>query len=166
MAREYEIARVSGCCRGCGRALEPNEEMVAAIFDEGQAFRREDFCMGCWQGRHETTRDAFSFWRSRVPTPQQAKKRVFVDDAVLIDFFDKLAGATESGKLNFRFVLALMLMRKRLLAYEGSSKDEAGQEVWNMRFKNQPQPVQVVFPSLDEQQIATVTAELSTIIET
>jgi hypothetical protein len=162
MAREYNIARSSGACRLCQKELAAGDEYVAALFDDGEGFRREDFCPGCWPA--QTSGRAFSIWQAKVPPVAEAK-RTFVDTEVLVDFFTKLAGAEEPAKVNFRFVLALMLMRKKVLIYDGSAAAEGG-EVWTMRLKADPAaPISVVRPELDERQIAEVTEQLSMILE-
>ena len=97
--------------------------------------------------------------------PAAEAKRTFVDNEVLADFFQKLAGADEPAKVNFRFVLALMLMRKKVLIYDASAATDLG-EVWTMHLKADPAtPISVVRPELDEQRIAEVTEQLSMILE-
>ena len=103
-------------------------------------------------------------WRYRVPAPAEAGRRL-VGNEVLIDFFNKLDGHDAPAKVNFRFVLALMLMRKKVLIYEGSAPDEAGRDVWKMLFRHDRTPVEVIHPELDEDKIAEVTAQLGSIFE-
>jgi hypothetical protein len=98
-------------------------------------FVRIDLCENCWnQGRRpeqlspvalglleegQTARfSMFSFWKTTMPLPQQ-KKKLLVDDSVLMDVFQRMEGKSEPQEVRFRFVLALILMRKRLLKYEG-----------------------------------------------
>jgi hypothetical protein len=162
MAREYEIARPSFRCCTCARELSAGEEFMARLLDFGSEFRREDLCLSCWRGGQE---GAFSVWRSKVPAAQEVKK-TFVDDAVLVDFFLKLSDQQEPAKVNFRFVLALMLMRKKLLIYDACAKDEQGREVWTMHLKSDAAPLAVVHPELDEPQVAEVRAQLGAILAT
>ncbi len=63
-----------------------------------------------------------------MPRPEE-KKKLFVDDQVLCDLFERLAEVTEPAKVNFRFVLGLILMRKRLIVYETTRHDD-GKDVW------------------------------------
>ena len=75
--------------------------------------------------------EMFSFWKTTMPQPQQ-KKKLLVDDSVLVDVFQRMEGKTEPQEVRFRFVLALILMRKRLLIYETTRIDLsslAGQNV-------------------------------------
>ena len=164
MARDYDIAESSGLCSQCGRQLAAGEEYVAVLVDRGEKFGRDDFCTACWEAAQAEPKQAFCVWRGRVPAPTEPKSRT-VDNEVLIEFFNKLDGFSEPAKVNFRFVLALMLMRKRLLVHKGSSSDEAGRDVWKMVFRHDRTPVEVIHPELDEAMIAEVTAQLGAILE-
>lgn len=165
MGKDYEIAGASEACGGCGRELAGGEEFVAVLYDRGETFERQDLCGDCWAGLGESQESAFSVWRSRVPTRDEPKRR-FVSNDVLIEFFERLEGAGEPAKINFRFVLALMLMRKKLLVYDGSEVDEDGRDIWTMHLKADAKPIQVVHPALDARQMAEVTAQLGAVFET
>ncbi|HET6428478.1 MAG TPA: hypothetical protein VFJ30_08715 [Phycisphaerae bacterium] len=165
MGKDYEIARASGACRACGRELAGGQEFVAVLHDRGETFEREDLCPECWQGREGGDSSAFSVWRSRVPRPEEPKRQ-FVSNEVLIEFFERLEGEDAPAKVNFRFVLALMLMRKKLLVYDASEVDEAGRDIWTMHVKADSRPIRVIHPELDEQQMAEVTAQLGAVFET
>jgi hypothetical protein len=112
-----------------------------AAVEAPSPFVRIDFCEGCWnQGKRpeqlspaalglaEEGQNAklamFSFWKTTMPLPQQ-KKKLLVDDSVLMDVFQRMEGKNEPQEVRFRFVLALILMRKRLLKYEGTIAQEA-----------------------------------------
>lgn len=164
MAKEYDIAKASGCCRSCRRDFQAGEEFVAVLHDKGRQFEREDFCADCWEARRDEVKGIFSVWQSRVPTPEEPQRQ-FVSNQVLIEFFEKLDGLDEPPKVNCRFVLALMLMRKKLLAYDRAETDDAGREVWSMHFKSDGAAVSVVRPQLDDERIAEVSAQLGAIFE-
>ena len=164
MVREYDIAKASGLCSACERELAVEEEFIVALFDTADGFRREDFCKPCWEGRPEGAAKAFSIWHSRVPRPDEPKKPL-INNNILIEFFEKLDGQDAPAKINFRFVLALMLMRKKLLIYDGSDSGEAGREVWTMHLKSEQSPVKVIRPELDEERIAEVGSQLGALFE-
>jgi hypothetical protein len=52
-----------------------------------------------------------------------------VNGLVVLDFFHRLEGEEERQKLCFRYVLGLMLMRKKLLKFSGVHRGEGGEEV-------------------------------------
>ena len=116
--------------------------------------------MEFWQ---ENKPEVFSYWKTRIPLPNQ-KRSIFVDDTVLINLFERLAEQQEQLKINFRFVLALILMRKKILKYE-DSRQEGKKEIWEMRFVRETQIHEVINPNLKEEQIQQVSQELSTILQ-
>ena len=165
MSKEYNIAKPSGRCTACQRPLQPGEEFVATIRETSEDFLREDFCTACWDADGRD-RDAgrFGIWRSRVPQPEEKKKR-FIDDELLSNFFERLDAAQEPAKINFRFVLALLLMRKKMLVYDRMEKLPDGREVWTMHFKGSDRRHQVVDPHMDDLKIAQVREHLGQILE-
>jgi len=153
-------------------AGEKAKDGAAAVV--GLPYQRVDFCEGCWDGGKRPEGEMISFWKTVVPTPT-AKKKLLVDDSVLMDIFMRLEdGGIEQGmeggggdvkKVRFRFVLALILMRKRLLKYEGmEARKEGGPEVWLMIPRGAEEAVKVVNPELSAEQIGEVSGELSGIL--
>lgn len=99
-----------------------------------------------------------------MPAPDAPKKKnILVDDNVLMDLLIRLADVTDPDKLAFRFVLALILMRKRLLSYE-SSKQVDGREVWKMKVRGRDETIDVIDPKPTDEQIAQVETMLSQIL--
>jgi len=165
MPKEYDIQPTSGLCERCKRQLHPGEQFLATVTETDQSLIRNDFCLPCWEadGRDERP-DVLGLWRARVPQPQQ-KTRLFVDDELLIDFFHRLSGADEPAKISFRFVLALVLMRKKLLVYDRAEKRPEGPEVWIMHVKGDDRKEEVIDPHMDDEKIAEVSHDLSQILE-
>ena len=157
---QWEIQRSTGKCAGSGKNLEPGEEYYAALIDKKDGFERCDYSCEYWQ---EHKPEVYSFWKTNIPYPNQ-KKKIFIDDSILINFFERLVKEGEQLKINFRFVLALILMRKRLLKYEDSFRRE-GKEIWKMRFVREKEIHEVMNPELDDEQIEQVSRELSSILQ-
>jgi hypothetical protein len=89
---------------------------------------------------------------------------VFVDDDMLMSFFERLSTETEQERVDFRFVLTLVLMRKRKLKYD-STRNENGREIWRLRITGGDQYVDVVNPHLDEGQIEQLSTQVSQILQ-
>ena len=157
---QWQVQRSAGTCAGTGRQLEPGEEYYAALIDQQTGFERRDYCSEYWN-QHQP--EVFSFWKTTIPLPSQ-KKKLFVDDGVLINLFERLTDEDDPVKINFRFVLALILMRKRLLKYEDSFTNDT-KETWKMRFVRETNIHQVINPQLNEEQIQQVSQELSSILQ-
>ena len=170
MSKEYNISKASGQCVACGKTMPPLEEFMAVLRETDEAFVREDYCLPCWQAApREGAKELVGVWRAHVPPPAE-KKRMFVDDEMLVNLFHRLEEATEPAKVNFRFVLALVLMRKKMLVYDKMEK-AAGEngdsvELWQMHFRGQSdQTHRVVNPHLDEEKIAEVSGHLGEILQ-
>ena len=149
MATDYNISRAAGQCLRCDTPLQEDQEYMAVVIENGELFERQDWCLPCWEAPdRDEIADLFGQWRTRVP-PAKPKRRLFVDDALLVNFFERLADTDEPAKLNFRFVLALVLMRKKLLIYERGVKDAAGRETWIVRLKGGDGTGEVIDPQLD-----------------
>ena len=71
--------------------------------------------------------------------------------------------AVEPAKLNFRFVLGLILMRKRRIVYE-STRHENAAEIWSVRFKGREELMDLVNPRLDEQKMGELSSQLGEIL--
>jgi hypothetical protein len=156
----YEVARPQGRCGVCSNSIEPGTKYVAALSETPAGFVRLDCCLGCWAPNER--KDVVAFWQTLMPRGEQ-KKKVFVDDTVLCELFERLGTVTEPAKLSFRFVLGLILMRKRLVLYE-STRVDGDREVWIVRMKGRDDMLELLNPKLDETQIRDVSHQLSEIL--
>ena len=157
---EWEIDKPLGYCGVTGRQIEAGEEYYGALIESEEGLKRQDFCADYW---NEHTPNVFCYWKTRLPHPDE-KKQIFVDDEMLMAFFERLAGERELEKINFRFVLALALMRKRRLKYD-SSKTEDGKEIWRLRIAGGDKEfVELINPHLDEEQIEQLSSQIGQIL--
>jgi hypothetical protein len=158
---EWEIEKPLGQCWGSGKKIGYGEEYFAALVEADEGLERRDFCAEYWQ---EQKPEVFCYWKTNLPDPDE-KKQIFVDDEMLMAFFERLEQETEQDKVNFRFVLTLILMRKRRLKYD-SSRTENGKEIWRLRVVGSDKEfVDVINPHLDEEQIEELSSQLSQILQ-
>jgi len=159
---EWEISKALGQCFGTGRKIEHGEEYFATLVETEEGLQRRDFCREYWEENKPTV---YCYWKSKLPEPDR-KKRIFVDDEMLMAFFERLGQETEEEKVNFRFVLTLILMRKRRLKYDSSNVKD-GREVWRLRVAGSDgQYVEVVNPHLAEEQVEQLSSQLGQILQT
>ena len=155
-----DVPRGGGKCSVSGRAIVIGEKYFAAIRETPTGIERLDVSPECWEGIDKTA--LMAYWQTVMPKPEE-KKKVFVDDEVLCTLFERLSDATEPAKINFRFVLGLILMRKRLVLYDGVRHDEC-RDVWVVRLKGKPEPFDLLDPKLNEEQMAEVSQQLGQIL--
>lgn len=158
---DKQIERFHGRCARTDEPLAEGEVFYTVLYEDGDSFRREDYCEKAWDGPPES---AYCWFRSRVPIrDEKPKKRVFVDDNLLIEFFKRLADDDQLVRQQFRFVLALILMRKRLLRYE-QTVIEGEKEIWQMRFPKDAKLHGVLNPRLQDDEIETVSQQLGQVL--
>jgi hypothetical protein len=158
---DWEINKPLGQCYGTERKIESGEEYFAALVDTDEGLQRRDFCADYWESQKP---DVFCYWRTKLPEPGQ-KKQLFVDDQMLMAFFERLEKEKEQEKINFRFVLALILMRKRILKYD-DTRTEDDREIWRLRIVGEKHIVEVINPHLDEEQIEQLSSQIGEILQT
>lgn len=158
---DWEIKKTLGRCFGTNRQFAVGEEYYAALVQTDAGLERRDFSAEYWEAQKP---QVYCFWKSRLANPQQ-KRKVFIDDTMLMAFFDRLATETEPEKINFRFVLMLVLMRKRKLKYD-SSRTEDGREIWTLRVIGQDRSEEVINPHLTEEQIGQLSEQMGQILQT
>jgi hypothetical protein len=156
----YEVGRPGGKCFVSGRSIEPGEKFMAALRETPAGFERLDVAPEHWDALDKA--DLLASWQTVMPRAEQ-KKKLFVDDEVLCTLFERLSETQEPAKLNFRFVLGLILMRKRLIVYEDTRTD-GERELWSVRFKGREDRMDLLNPKLNEEQVAEVSQQLGEIL--
>lgn len=168
MGKDYNIAKTSGKCGRCGNDLVAGEDFFAVVRQSEDEFCRDDYCDDCWNSLEDRPQvdapDVFGIWQSRVQLRQE-KRKLFVDNELLINFFERLSGSSDDLKVSFRYILALVLMRKKLLVYDRMKSKDNGMEIWEMHLKGNDQKHLVTDPKMDEEKIAQVSQQLGAIME-
>jgi hypothetical protein len=124
---DYQIQN-SRRCAATGRELKAGERYFSVLIDDGGKFVRQDYSQEGWPG---PPRGAFSYWQGRL-SPQAATRRTPLDEETLLECFHRLEGDEGPDKVRFRFVLALLLLRRKRLRLEGA-RQEGGQELLLVR---------------------------------
>lgn len=163
---DWDIARSERRCTACEREFAEEEPYYSALYDAGEGFERKDFCPECWEAEDSAHRGRpFSHWKTEIPRADQPRK-MFVDDAVIFDFFTRLADEEhQPTKRNFRYILGLMLMRKKRLKFKDVVRDN-GKEYLVLRRSRTKEEHRVLNPDLSEEELLQVKTELTQILET
>jgi len=159
--QDWPISKFTGRCARSGRVLGEGEEFFSVIVPEGEELRRLDFSVAEWNGPPE---GALGYFRARVPLKGKPKKPL-VDEANLFEFFERLRDETDTARVRFRFVLALMLMRKRTLRFESSERTEQG-EFWVLRAPRDNSTHRVANPDLTDDEAKQASEQLAVLLGT
>lgn len=169
-----EIAKPTGKCAASGVEIVPGDAYVATLVTRPgeERLERLDFALDAWSSgeRPEPPLGVIGSWRTTMPEPNAAP-RPLIDDDALVDLFEQLGEADDTRRLAFRYILALILIRKRLLRLEGSDGGTLlvrpkGVELPPERGGDGPAFVRVEDPGLDEESIADATEQLGGVMST
>jgi hypothetical protein len=120
---DYEVQHSSRHCSISGREFAPGETYYSAIVADGANVIRHDYAADAWQG---PPADALGWWKAQIPERSETKKRWAPND-VMLQFWDELAAQPE--RQDMRYVLTLLLVRRRVFRLEEEKLDEQGREV-------------------------------------
>jgi hypothetical protein len=155
MMTDYHIQPNTRRCAVTGRELPPGTRFYSVLLEQNGKLIRQDYSSEAWTGPPSGT---FSFWAGKVPARDQAKQ-VRIDDEMLLDCFQRLGGQNEPDRVNFRYVIALLLMRRKRLKFE-QVKTEGGQEILQLRCTRSGARHEVVNPRLTEEEMIAVQDEV------
>lgn len=156
---DWDIHRPSGECSATGEKIDTGQDYIGALVETEAGLERRDFCTAHWEQEKPAV---YCFWRSRLPDPDQ-KKPIFVNDEMLMAFFDRLADESDPERVNFRFVLSLILMRKRRLKYDATVIED-DQETWRLKVTGEKRYVNVRNPKLSEDEIEHLSGQIGEVL--
>ena len=114
----YQIHGPARVCAVTGRELKAGERVFSVLRDENGQFVRTDYAADAWPG---PPAGAVAWWAGRVPETGRPAKPVINDD-LLVDCFEHLAGTTDPARQRFRYVVALLLMRRKRFRFDDARK--------------------------------------------
>jgi hypothetical protein len=148
---DYQIQNGTRQCCITGRVLEPGEVCYSVLIEEGSHLVRRDYSRDAWQGPPE---GAVGYWQGKVPTRDQTRKPV-IDDDVLMECFTRLEGQQETSQISFRYVVSLLLMRRKRLKFEDVLIEDE-REVLCLRCPVTKAVHHVVNPAISDEEIQAV----------
>jgi hypothetical protein len=153
---DYEIPQNSKVCSVTGRTLGPGDVFYSAVFDTVTGLVRRDFSADHWQGRPD---GAIGFWRGRLPQSNGPPAPKPVNTAQLVDLFEQLADDDTPRTRQLRYVLALLLIRRKVLKLQTIDRT-AEAEALVLTGPDGKSSRRVADPQLTDEEIERVEAEL------
>ena len=112
MLTDYDVQRCTHRCAIEERELLPGEVFYSALFAAGAQVERRDYCQQAWT---EPPADAIGWWKARIGV-QATNKPKLAPNEVLLALFGQWAD--EADRADARYVLALLLVRRRVFRLE------------------------------------------------
>lgn len=158
MQLDFEVQRCTRRCAVTEREFRPDEWFYSVLLASGSEVVRRDYCAEAWTGPPEK---CIGWWKSRLPVDSATKPRLAPND-VLLELFDRWADEFE--KLDARYVLALLLIRRRVLRVE--EVDELTPDVLHVYCPRRETAYQVAAVNPASKRIAEIQEELAELLYT
>ena len=115
---DWKIKSRSGVCSHTGEAFTDDEPFYTCIFadPESDGFIRRDYSASAWQEVSASLEPApFSFWKSVFKTVVAEKKEEAIPQNSVEAMLHRMIEEDRTETENARYILALMLERKKIL---------------------------------------------------
>ncbi len=156
---DYDIHRAARHCAATGRELAEGEIFYSVLLTEANGWKRLDYSADAWQG--PPAEGALGWWKSRMPSRESKKARLAPND-VLLEYFQELVD--RPAEQDTLYVLALLLVRRRVFRLEETEKNPAGQDVLVLYCPRDETTFRVAERSLSEEQTNEIQARLSQLL--
>lgn len=151
----YQIQGPTKQCALTGRTLKAGEKFYSVLTDQAGQLVRTDYSVEAWKG---PPAGAIAFWSGRIPSSNRPP-RPTINEGLLVDCFAHLADSTDVSRQHFRYVLALLLMRKKRFRFEDVRR-EGRQEFLCLRDVQTGQRHELLDPRLTEAEMQSVQEEI------
>ena len=113
LTQEWNIQSRALQCAKTGKPFEKGETIFSALYWKDGQYQRVDLCAEAWKERNENI-EPLSAWQTEfVPPPPPEPEAMKKDDAESL--LRRLIAENAPGSRNARYILALMLERKKVL---------------------------------------------------
>jgi len=119
---DFHVQRCTRRCSKTGQEFRPDELFYSMLVAEGSEVVRHDFSAEAWEGPPE---GILGWWKSRMPS-RNANKVNWAPNDIMLELFLELA--EQPQKKDLRYVLTLLLIRRRIMRLEDTEIDEENTE--------------------------------------
>jgi hypothetical protein len=156
---DWKIHRREELCVACGRAFSEGEAFFSLLLLSPEDLRREDRCRECFDG---APTGGAVFWRTR--RRPERRSRLSVDFDAIEELFLALEGRPEERLREIRYLLALLLLRKKRLKLVGVRRHDAG-ETMCLRRPRRAEEFEVLVHELDAERARALKTGLARLFE-
>lgn len=119
---DFEVQRCTRHCAETGKQFEPDEVFYSVLVVEGADTVRRDYSAAAWHGPPE---GVLGWWKSQMPGRNDNEVSWAPND-VMLRYFEELE--ENADRQDVRYVLGLLMVRRRICRLEDSEHDEHGAE--------------------------------------
>ena len=166
----FTLGRFTASCASTGAPIAPGDSIVATLCeapegDEGHELVRRDFASAAWDAGARPE-GLLCFWRTVAPSGD-AKRRMLVDDDTLMELFDRLEGDERPQRVAYRWLMCLILLRKKLLRHVRVERVDGG-ERWLVQKRGMDYavpPISVTNPQIRDEDLRELSEHLGDVMQ-
>ncbi len=162
MNHEWTIQSRAEKCAATGVPFADGEYFYTLLYDDPEGLRREDLSEAAWKERNEN-RQPFSFWRSKFELPPPAAPEPLARQTAE-DLLRRYMEESSAQHAAARYLLAVMLERKKLLKEVEAKRNAEGQLTRIYEHTKTGEVFVVPDPQLRLDQIEQVQQEVSSLL--
>lgn len=163
MNQDWTIQVRSEGCNATQTPFTAGEVFHTLLFQETAGLRREDLCEAAFKTRPADAPIAFSHWRSKFePTPAKAPEPLGKQTAEQL--LRHYMAEPDPKLANVRYILAVMLERKRTIKEVETARAEDGTLLRIYQFPKTGEALVIPDPQLRLDQIASIQLEVAELL--
>ena len=157
---DFDVQRCTRRCAASDRELKPGETFYSVLVPQGADVVRYDYADSAWTG---APAGALGWWKSQMPDAQ-AHRLHWAPNDVMLHYFEQLAN--EPNKEDTRYVLALLMLRRRVVRLEEKRTDDRGRETMSLYCPKNETEYEVTVTDPDKERVDQIQEELAKLLTT
>lgn len=149
----FELRSCSRVCATSARPLNAGEVYFSVLQVEENDFVRRDYSVEAWPGPPE---ECVGWWQSRIPTKEGSQPQLAPTD-VMLNLFEALDERPD--ELVFRYLLGLLLLRRKIVRREESRRDQ-DREILTLHCQRRQKDYELVVAEPDTQQASKLQQQM------
>jgi hypothetical protein len=127
-AESWHVRSRSRECAATQHAFTEGETIVTALYPdpESSGYLRRDICLDAWNKRPADSEKPFSFWKTTFTAPCGGEAPNPAAKLSAEEILQRLVAEDEDHTENTRYILAVMLERRKLLRETDSQRTPSG----------------------------------------
>jgi hypothetical protein len=155
---DFEVPKLSRRCAATQRELKAGDKFFSVLVPEQAEMVRRDYAPEAWSGPPE---NALGWWTAEVPDPR-ANRLHWAPNDVLLHCFQQWH--EDASKADFGYMLALLMIRRRVFKLETTETDPRGQQVLLVYCGRNENEYRVPVVTPDAARAAEIQAELAAML--
>jgi hypothetical protein len=150
MQLDFEVRSCSRTCSETQRSLQPGDVYFSVLIEQETELLRHDYSAEVWGGPPD---ECLGWWRSRIPESENTSPKLAPAD-VMLNLFVALEKRPQEFSL--RYMLGLLLLRRRVLRCEETRLHADGGEVLSLFCPRRNEDYELTVAEPDDQEAEAI----------